>query len=345
MAPPVARRAPYKDFLQPWMQRRFASALLMLLATSYVESVALSSWDSLIWSWFPVGFAGFRALSIFGCVLLVIVLRIAHPHVGIRTTNSPMETFRQNIVSLAAFETIVTYTVSAFFFSQIYLWTVAEAANLQWITYHSGDRARLNERTVFYTLTLSLLGAFEGLMHLVLDYDSLSLGLVKASEEGAPNRRDPFEILLKSAPQLAGRALTVAVGVAVTNYICIYSFFLRHTAWAWTLSFFRPFYNLPKSNIPPSAAPWSIWMLGRSIVAGTLLCLLWNFGNAAFSAYLATEPLKHGQPLTSESKDPNGSLLNGLKSKKSRIAVSTLHRHSLITLLTPNSRLPCGSWP
>lgn len=324
MVPPIARKAPYKDFLQPWMQRRFASALLMLLAMSYVESVALSSWDSLIWSWFPIGIAGIRAVSIFGCVLLVIVLRIAHPHVGTRSTNSPLETFRQNILSIAAFETILTYTLSAFFFSQIYRWTIADAANLQWITYHSGDRARLNERTVFYTLTLTLVGAFEGLMHLVLDYDRLDLGLVKASDQTAQKRRDPFETLLKSAPQLAGRALTVTVGVALTNYVVLYSFFLRRTAWAWTLSFFRPFYSLPKTNIPPAAAPWSIWMLARSVVAGTLLCLLWNFGNAAFSAYLATEPLKHGRPLTSESKDPNGSLLNGLKSKKPRIAVSIL---------------------
>jgi nucleoporin NDC1 len=59
-------------------------------------------------------------------------------------------------------------------------------------------------------------------------------------------------------------------------------------------------------------------------MAGTLICLLWSFSNAAFSFWLAKEPIKNGQPLTTESKDPNGSLLNGLKSKKPRISVITV---------------------
>ena len=37
---------------------------------------------------------------------------------------------------------------------------------------------------------------------------------------------------------------------------------------------------------------------------------------------MAKAPLKNGQPLTFEAKDPNGSLLNGLKSKKPSIKVS-----------------------
>ncbi|MCJ1283842.1 hypothetical protein MMC26_003173 [Xylographa opegraphella] len=46
-----------------------------------------------------------------------------------------------------------------------------------------------------------------------------------------------------------------------------------------------------------------------------LLCL-WEFSNAAFSAYVGQAPLKNGQPLTTDSRDPNGSLINGLKAKK-----------------------------
>ena len=46
-----------------------------------------------------------------------------------------------------------------------------------------------------------------------------------------------------------------------------------------------------------------------------LLCI-WEFSNAVFSAYVAQEPLKKDQPLTNDSRDPNGSLLNGLRSKK-----------------------------
>ena len=44
MAP--VRRAPYKDFLQPALHRRFTSTATILLAIAFVEAVVLSSWDS-----------------------------------------------------------------------------------------------------------------------------------------------------------------------------------------------------------------------------------------------------------------------------------------------------------
>ncbi|KAI4246463.1 MAG: hypothetical protein LQ352_006385 [Teloschistes flavicans] len=42
------------------------------------------------------------------------------------------------------------------------------------------------------------------------------------------------------------------------------------------------------------------------------------------AAYVAQEPLKRGQPLSEDSKDPNGSLINGLKAKKTAVKVSLL---------------------
>lgn len=44
MAP--VRRAPYKDFLQPALHRRFTSTATILLAIAFVESVVLASWNS-----------------------------------------------------------------------------------------------------------------------------------------------------------------------------------------------------------------------------------------------------------------------------------------------------------
>lgn len=46
MAGAPVRRAPYKDFLQPALQRRFASTATVLLIVSYVEAVLISQWDS-----------------------------------------------------------------------------------------------------------------------------------------------------------------------------------------------------------------------------------------------------------------------------------------------------------
>ena len=73
--------------------------------------------------------------------------------------------------------------------------------------------------------------------------------------------------------------------------------------------------------LPPSW-PIDLYLLARCVYAGTLLNFLWAVGNTAFSIFMVKEPVKNGKPLTSESKDPNGSLLNGLKSKKLSIQAS-----------------------
>lgn len=72
----------------------------------------------------------------------------------------------------------------------------------------------------------------------------------------------------------------------------------------------------------PVSYPFSINTLFRCWVASLFLLFVWTVANVAFTIFLVKEPLKNGKPLTSESKDPNGSLLNGLKSKKLRIKVS-----------------------
>lgn len=57
------------------------------------------------------------------------------------------------------------------------------------------------------------------------------------------------------------------------------------------------------------------------VTEGTLLVVLWEFVNKTFDVYLAQEPLKNDVPITNDSTDPNGSLLNGLKSKKDTVRV------------------------
>ncbi|RYP10417.1 hypothetical protein DL765_008113 [Monosporascus sp. GIB2] len=323
MPPPtVARRPPYKDFLQPALQRRFASTAGVVLAFSYVESVTLSRWDSLIWSWFPIGLPGLRALAIFACVLPLIVLRIAHSHMGIRTANSPFDILRRMIWQFQPVETILTYALSFWLFSQLYLLSIPEDANLGWITYYSGDRPRLNERALFYTVNLILIGVSQAFIHLVYDYDRLELKAVGPKGEGqaiAPREPDPWEGWRAQILRMLFRAGTTALAVSIANYVVVYSL-LRTSAWGWAMTFFRLFYyNLPKTNIPPNQAPWSIWMLGRSIWAGFMCNILWEISDVTFTYQLQKGPLKNNLPLTTESKDPNGSLINGLKSKKPRI--------------------------
>ncbi|KAI1488908.1 nucleoporin protein Ndc1-Nup [Biscogniauxia mediterranea] len=328
----VARRAPYKDFLQPALQRRFAYTVLLLLGIAYFEALTWSSWNSFIWSWFPIGLPGLRTLAILGCILPTIILRIAHSHIGIRTSNSPLETLFRTLFLFSTAETILTYAVSAWLFSQTYLFSLPYEARLHWIIHHNGDRIRLNERALFYTTNLVVLGIVQGVLHLALDYDRMLLGTVKPKSVVATNPPvpDTFSYRLGEwSPAIILRSAGVSITVGLVNYGFLYHF-IRPTAWAWAMTIFRRFYNLPRSNIPPSGAPWSISMLSRSIWAGFLLCLLWYFGDIAFRLQLGKPPLKNGQPLTSESKDPNGSLLNGLKSKKARVSAFAMWELALI---------------
>ncbi|KAI0401487.1 nucleoporin protein Ndc1-Nup [Xylaria palmicola] len=329
MVPPVARRVPYKDFLQPALQRRFAGTAAIVLGLAYVESLTLSRLSLFTWSYSPLGLPALRAVIIFLSILPIIVLRIAHAHMGFRTSHALSETLANTGLLFSAFETVLTYATSAFFFSQVYLLSTPEEAGIRWISRTTG-RSRLNEQAVFYTVGLVILGLVQGVLHIALDLDRMVLGTVQKipenddSNEGhtpSPKRPQHWTTQIRErAPILLVRCGMLAIAVSFANYVVIYHF-LRASAWRSSMWFFRILYSdLPRYNLPLGGAPWSVWMLGRTIWASFLLSLLWYFGDVAFRVLLAREPLKVDQPLTAESKDPNGSLVNGLQSKKPRIS-------------------------
>lgn len=271
-----------------------------------------------LWSWFPFGPTGIRAAFIFTCGLAILVLRIAHYHVGLRTTGTGFQTLNAALLKLQTYETLIWYGFSSLLFSPIFLWAMNEDANLEWITYFSGDRARLNERPLFLTCYLGSCALAQTFIHYRNDVDRLVLGLSKKEEASAPG--DTLKVVIQQLPVLFISSVTgsiIAIPVAVFFYYAI----LRSFTWGWTLMFLRIFYNLPKTNMLPPSWPTDIWVLSRSVEAGTLIFFIWNAGNFAFSTFMVKEPLKNGKPLTSESKDANGSLLNGLKSKKLSVKV------------------------
>ncbi|KAI9801402.1 MAG: hypothetical protein M1825_003381 [Sarcosagium campestre] len=97
----------------------------------------------------------------------------------------------------------------------------------------------------------------------------------------------------------------------------IYTIFLRQMAWDFTLGFAKIFWSIPKStSLPPSILPFHISVLFRVTAAGFMLSMIWEVSNLCFSVFVAQVPLKATNPLTADSKDPNGTLLAGLKAKK-----------------------------
>ncbi|KAF4125884.1 nucleoporin NDC1 [Geosmithia morbida] len=328
MAGIPVRRAPYKDFLQPALQRRFASTAAVLVAVSYLEALLLGRWDSLLWSWFPLGPAGFRTALIFTCGLSLLVLRIALYHVGLRTTGSGMQTLVANLSSPSTYETAFWYFFSSFLFCPIFLWSMPESANLSWVKYLSGDRAKANERTIFLACYLGICALKQSVEHFVKDVDRLNLGLTTMSG-GAAGGASSLKGVVLRLPAVLGGAFhdsLVSFGIVTVVYMGL----IRPFAYRWTLMVLRPFYNIPKSNLLPTSWPLDLWLAGRCMLAGTLLFVVWGAGNTAFSVFMAKEPLKNGQPLTSESKDPNGSLLSGLKSKKPSIKCFAMWELALI---------------
>jgi nucleoporin NDC1 len=317
------RKAPYKDFLQPALQRRFSSTALVLLVAAYLEAVLLASWNSLIWAWFPLGPAGFRTMWIFSCGLALLILRIANYHVGLRTSGPGWQTLRSCLSSLQTYETAFWYGVSSFVFCPVFLFSTDDDAKLRFITYYSGDRARLNERPIFLACYLATCAIVQTVSHYRYDVDRLPLKLPKIQQENdkekdASASPTPFNTVLQKIPADLVACISQAV---LTLPIAMFLYFalFRSFAWGWALMVFRPFFNLPKSGLLPNSWPIDIPLFARCIHAGALLVFIWTSGNTAFSVFMAQAPLKNGKPLTFESKDPNGSLLNGLKSQKPAI--------------------------
>lgn len=248
----------------------------------------------------------------------------------------------------------MSYTLSSLLFSQVYMWSTA-GEDLDFILYQSGDRARLSEKPIFFTTHFLLFGVMQGIFHIYRDDDRLLLGSVRLHEEpaAAQDEQSSWQTRLRNElPALASLAALQSLVVLVVDFGLYYvpgpSIFagwtIREAAWRTALTFFRAFYTLPKTNmLPASSVAKDIWMWIRCVPLGTMLLFMWLAGNKLFSLLLVRAPLKLGQPLTSESTDPNGSLLNGLKSKKSHIKVCVQIERRTITMLIVAVFRPVGA--
>lgn len=110
------------------------------------------------------------------------------------------------------------------------------------------------------------------------------------------------------------RSTTLVCVTTIAGPIIYYTL-LRSLAWAAALSIGRSIFTLSK-QVKPAGVTDATSLMFRFAWAALLLTSLWELSNYAFSRCMAREPLKKGSPLTADSKDPNGSLIAGLKAKK-----------------------------
>jgi nucleoporin NDC1 len=217
--------------------------------------------------------------------------------------------------------------LSAWLFSEIYVWSASKDADLGRVKLiPRTDRLMLNERPIYLTAFIFFLAVFQSGWHLFHDYDRIDMPVTKTKPLGSPNQLShipvPPLVQLKSnllAMMVSCLKRSICVSLAapfIYSLNWLYPWSIRKLSWNWTRLWAKMFYNLPKSGSLPSIAPYHWTVILQSIVSGFLLLMLWEVANAAFSAYVAQEPLKNERPLTYESRDPNGTLLTGLRGRQ-----------------------------
>ena len=249
------------------------------------------------------------------------------------------------------------------------MWSAPSSANLHWVAEgkydcprycciegskaclvaRSYERPRLNERPIYLRSVFFTLAFMQSIYHLYYDYDRITLPVRSPKSEPVADEQPPTIVpplirLRLTLPQLSQTVLQRSLSMILIGPIA-YNLLIRRTAWTWTLFFAKLLWNLPRTAEPPKIPPYHISLILRSVTSSFLLLSLWEASNAVFSAYVAQDPLKRAQPLTNDSRDPNGSLLSGLKSKKEAPKVGFIGYHSGGLQLTIYRHLRSGSLP
>ncbi|KAI9676750.1 MAG: hypothetical protein M1829_002845 [Trizodia sp. TS-e1964] len=265
-------------------------------------------------------FTGVRALLLFLSIFCINVLRVSNAHVGIRSTLSPFHTLQQYLFTRTTLKTFIWYSISAWLFGEIYVWSNAKTADLRWVSEgKTYERPRLNERAIYIRINFAILAILQSCAHLFWDYDRIDLPLTKGMAAIVP--RNP-ENLYRPWNALAGQMHSIIQRAILRSLMVtgigppLYWYFVRNIAWAWILPIMKLFHTLPKSSEPPNVLPFHITLVARAFFASFLLVCSWELSNKSMTAFTAMEPLKKHKPLTYDSKDPNGSLLTGLRAKK-----------------------------
>lgn len=191
-----------------------------------------------------------------------------------------------------------------------------------------------------------MLALLQTILHLYYDYDRAFLPTVGSKVKNRSSYRAhivlaPIEQLKIAAPSLVQRVLLRAILMGISGPF-IYATFIRRTAWRWALFLARMLWDMPATVDRSYMPPYHLSLLLRSLGSGFLLTLLWESSNTIFSAFVAQEPLKNGQPLTDESRDANGTLLNGLKARKEVVKVNR-NRRRILSMLMNDRHLRFGN--
>ena len=276
--------------------------------------------------------------------LFLFVLHIATLNIGKRTATSPFATARSTLLSSASLQTLLWYTVSAWWYCEAYIWVSAQSGGLSWVT--RGDLSsadRLNERPIYARALFLMLAITQSALHLYQDRSALSI-----PTSGPPTPQDndqrthpipSIQVQIQNMlPDTLTRCLTATTATSLAAPF-IYTFLLRQPLWQLHLLMAKPFFSLSRADAYASGIP-ALYppFLVRVFFAGLLLTVTWELSSLLFVTYLRQEPLKKGVPLSAGSKDPNGTLLNGLRAKRDVVKTFAFWELAIIAQQQPDRR-------
>ncbi|KAI8934382.1 hypothetical protein NX059_009118 [Plenodomus lindquistii] len=340
LAPLGAQVRPYKDYLTPALHQRFTHASGYTLFLCYLIAAWQGEVKNLYWMFTPFGYTGLRTLILFIPALTIYVLRVAQWHVGTRHTVNPAATVYKYLFRSATIFTPAFYVFSSWIFVEAYLWSRAPGHKLG--TTELGreyERIKLNERRVYLHWAFFVLALAQAGVHLWKDYDKIDIPALKPDNAAAAATKKspkPYMVLFRGFPSIAAKAASLA-GASWVAASASYFLVVRRPLWAIWYPIARNLWSLAKTSKPTGLSPYAPLVI-QIITEGFLLVLMWEVVNKAFDLYIAQEPLKNDKPITDDSKDPNGTLLNGLKSKKDAVKAIAFWELALITSSFPTRR-------
>ena len=347
----------YRRILTSTLHTRFIHAAALSLILSWDNAVFLhpkrgsscpqaNSRDAhltqvdLIWSWFPAGPAGFKAALFFLTNLFVFTLLIATTEVGRPSYRSFFTQLRSVLLSKNAVYVTAGYLASASWFAEAYIWS---SSDLTWITKGNMTTAdKLNERPIYLRSFFMMLGLVQAVQHLYLGRSSLHIPIAPPPTPQATDRRthhilDSFTQIKAEVPWVLGRsALISAIAAALGPFV--YSLFLRQSMWQAHLYLAKPWFNLSRSNARATGFPPLLGILLPSIIAGFFLNVTCEMTTILFLVSFRKPPTNKDIPLSSTSKDPNATLLTGLKARKGFTKTFAFWELALIAQNFPDRR-------
>ncbi|KAI9888814.1 MAG: hypothetical protein M1814_006268 [Vezdaea aestivalis] len=278
----------------------------------------------------------------------LFILRVAQLHVNKPTTQSPASALRNIFLSSQIPYTLVIYLFSAWFFGEIYIWSARPSSDLGWtVIARAYGVPRLNERPIYLRMCLMVFALIQSYYHIKADYSLIPLPLPEWLQQ--TDRQEQLQLPTAEPPtqRVVSQLLRIVIGSITTSLaapfiaLFVYYIFVRRMAWnthMWIAQTFISADLRPTSSPQDWAPPAFLSLFLRCMQAGFLLLMLWKLSNSFFTANVALEPLKNGQPLTSGSKDPNGTLIIGLKSKRDVPRAVALWELLSISLSFPERR-------